>query len=160
MTFSRLSVNEKGRAKIARPFFNKEEGMKFFRVTARSMNLNSGVVRLTGQQAQSRQHCLDLIGGFDKKTGVADYLITAPIQFKQDEMFWFDGEVNKATAREVEVLAEKASPAAAPMEWKPDEMNKIQIVLYAIKNLGLTLSSRSSKTELIKAVEVAKEEGK
>ncbi len=69
--------------------------MKFYRVIGRLVNISAGILNLTKQQAAARIHTL---------THIEDdfYKVNAPVQFKHNEEFGYDGDVNKALLQDLE----------------------------------------------------------
>lgn len=67
--------------------------MKQFKAEHGAVHVNSGQLKLTADQAQSRLHCLKVVDV--KKDGSGTYEVIAPTQFKKGEQFGYDGEVGK-----------------------------------------------------------------
>jgi len=82
--------------------------MKEIVVTGKQATLRSGTVKLTADQAASREH------GLEKLEGKKDlYIITEAVSFKRGEVFGHDGEINKALFDTLgEVVDVKAKKAA------------------------------------------------
>jgi len=69
--------------------------MDKYRVIGRSVNVASGILELSEDQAASRNHSLTSLG-----EGL--YQVDGPVQFKRGEEFGYDGDVNKALMAELE----------------------------------------------------------
>lgn len=76
----------------------KDRRMRCYRVVSLVARLSSGMVRLAADQAQHRRHNL-------RPAGDGLFEVINPIEFKADECFWSDCEVNKAVALDLEELA-------------------------------------------------------
>ena len=63
-------------------------------------NVNSGIVIISAEQAKPREHNLMPLD-VDEKTGAGAYEVLQPIQFKNGEVFEFDGVFPKMMASEV-----------------------------------------------------------
>lgn len=89
--------------------------MKQYEVTARTITLNAGRVKLTDAQARDRAHNLRHIGG-------GAYEILRPINFKMGEKLGFDGDVRKDMASELmtpeQAAAAREAAARAEAEAK------------------------------------------
>lgn len=67
--------------------------MKTFKAEHGAVNVNSGQVKLSAEQARPRMHCLKAVKVDEK--GAGTYQVLTPIQFKRGESFGFDGEASK-----------------------------------------------------------------
>lgn len=67
--------------------------MKTITVTDQPVNVNSGQVQLTREQAKPRLHNLKPVKV--DKDGAGVYSVEQPIQFKRGEKFGYDGQVGK-----------------------------------------------------------------
>lgn len=122
--------------------------MRIFKTTGGGVNLAAGnLVRLTEAQAMYRLHNLRLVDGpavDDRST----YEIINPLNFKVGEVFWYNGEVNRALLRrldEIEVLMESWDPTA-----KVDD-----IINFAIMLPGFELDAKlKKKKDLVEAIEI------
>jgi len=65
--------------------------MDIYKVVGSFVNIHSGIVRLTGKQANRREHALEPMGK-------GEYRIMTPIQFKLNEKFGYNGAVGKELA--------------------------------------------------------------
>src|SRR5262245_21246394 len=71
--------------------------MKTYKVTAMSVTLHRGLLRLTPEQAARRTHALKLVANMP---GV--YELIGPTCFKRGEVFGHDSDANKALLQEME----------------------------------------------------------
>lgn len=103
--------------------------MKLYKVIAKDASFHSGMVRLTKDQARRRVHNLQEVegGSSDERTS---FEIIATIHFKYGEIFWFQGDVNKSKAVEVELVAETATVL--------DDMTLTQLKAYGKTLDGFT----------------------
>lgn len=87
-----------------------------YQVTAPFIELHSGVLTLTKEQARDRQHCL-------KKVKKDTYEIVKPVQFKQGEEIGYDGELTYQLAdaldAKVQTSASDTPPAGTPPAGTP-----------------------------------------
>jgi len=101
--------------------------MRIFKTTGGGVNLAAGnLVRLTEAQVMHRLHNLRLVDGPDVDDR-STYEIINPLNFKVGEVFWYNGEVNRALLRrldEIEVLMESWDPTA-----KLDDIRNFAIML-------------------------------
>ena len=67
--------------------------MKQFKAEHAAVDVLSGQVKLSAEQARARLHNLKAVD--TKKDGSGVYQVTNPIQFKRGETFGFDGDVGK-----------------------------------------------------------------
>jgi len=99
-----------------------------FQVTAVSVTLHAGLVRLTADQASRRAHAIKAAG----KKG--EFEILQPINFKRGEIVEYNGDVPKALAEDLEAVqkakakadAEKAALRAKMLAELNDEIAAIQ----------------------------------
>lgn len=80
--------------------------MKNYEVTGRSVNVHTGTLRLSPDQAQRRLYALEPLG-----KGI--FRLKKPTMFKHGEVFGFDGDLPKAQAREVAVTDKPVKSASA-----------------------------------------------
>lgn len=81
--------------------------MTLYKVTAREIYLPSGIIRLTAGQAHDRAHNLKKTKDTAPNDNRSAYQILAPIGFKKGEILWFDGQINKSMAKDLDPLAVK-----------------------------------------------------
>jgi hypothetical protein len=75
--------------------------MQRYTVTGHSVNIHSGILDLTHEQAASRLHSLTDLGD-----GL--YEVLYPVQFKRGEEIGYDGEVNKNLLQSIESIDDPA----------------------------------------------------
>lgn len=99
---------------------------------AGTLNVNSGTIGLTAAQAKPRMHLLQAVE-VDKRSGNGVYRILGPIQFKQGETFYYDGQLNKAgvlsdpaAEREAKHAAAANAVATARAQLEPELRARIQ----------------------------------
>lgn len=94
--------------------------MQRITVTGTAIQLISGILELTPEQAAARSTALDNLG-----EGL--YLITAPVQFKRGETIGYDGEVSKALTEEITPLeVEVDIPATEPTEETTETVEEVK----------------------------------
>ncbi len=81
-------------------------------ITAGTISLHAGKVRLSADQARRRMHLL--AGKESQKSGIFE--IVKPLQFKAGEAFGYDGEIPKTLS---EIIIEATAPAEAA---EPEEL--------------------------------------
>lgn len=113
--------------------------MKNITVNVQSMNVNSGQVKLSAEQAAVRRHALRAID-VNAKTGAGVYEVLQPIQFKRGESFGFDGEISKAG-----VLSDPAAEELARLE--AEEKHAAQI--KAAEQKGREAGAAEARAALI-----------
>jgi hypothetical protein len=91
--------------------------MKAYRVTAVSINIHAGVLRLLPDQAASRCHRLMSVG--EDRYDVRD----PPVSFKRGEVFEIEGELPKAIIEGVQVTEgfSKVEPWTRKDSEKPEK---------------------------------------
>lgn len=74
--------------------------MQKIKITSSAVNLNAGIVELTRNQAQAREHALRHL---EKDV----YEIVKPIQFKAGEILGYSGEILKGIMDSIAPIEEK-----------------------------------------------------
>lgn len=93
--------------------------MKAYRVTGPRARFFTGSLRLSEKQYESRRHCL-------KPLGEGIFEISTPVEFKQNEVVEYDGEVNKAFLQDITPVPETIVDAVKEVVGKviPEALKK------------------------------------
>ena len=120
--------------------------MRIFKTTSGGVNLAPGfLVRLTPEQAEVRIHNLREVEGL-ACDGRSTYEIVNRLNFKVGEVFWYNGEVNRA-------LLKRLDEFAVLMEiWDPSKKAE-EIKNFAAMLPGFKAPTGKKKTDWVEAVE-------
>ena len=140
--------------------------MKEIVVTGKQATLRSGTVKLTTDQAASREH------GLEKVEGKKDlYTIIDAVSFKRGEVFGYDGEISKTlfdtVGEVVDVKAKKAETDKAKKKAKEsaDALAEAQIRITELETEVESEKKRADDaemkvTKLEEAAKSVKKDGK
>ena len=95
--------------------------MKEYTVISKQVTLHTGIVKLTVSQAKDRIHNLAMVEGED---GL--YTIINPVNFKNGEVFSYNGEVNKAMLEEIGEVVDVKEKKASSKPVKKEEHKKVE----------------------------------
>lgn len=115
--------------------------MKLYEVVAPYAGVNSGMVKITPEQARARRFALEPLGD-------DLYRVTQPTGFKRGEMFAFDGDMPKDLA-----LCLEALDVVPEAENVPDleDMDREELLSFA-KAIGLNPHPNTGKPRLLEVI--------